>query len=350
MRRVQWAALTFTVLLVSLLLLRLGVGALPLGGLLAFGGAIVGSIFAYLLAREARFVESSGRLVVAIIVATYIIGVYSVGGINQPITVAAPSIPMFAVILVSARWGWYSLGVISLAFLAIGAMELTGMPLPQNSLSETGTTIMRASFILLTAVAIISIAWHDRNEAESRADKLTEIAQEDFLTNALNRRGFDMALRREFLSAKRNDTPLSLMLLDVDHFKQYNDAYGHARGDDCLVGITNAVNGCLRRPGDILARIGGDEFAAILPSTDIRGAFGVAESICTEVKKLGFASPKFPVTVTAGLAEMRGDAQISDYQLVQEADRALYRAKEAGRNQVVVASNDQNVVKVASIK
>jgi len=187
-----------------------------------------------------------------------------------------------------------------------------------------------------------------QSQSDQRADKLTEIAHEDFLTRALNRRGFDIALRREFLRAKRSDKPLSLLLLDVDHFKQYNDAYGHARGDDCLVAITDAVSGCLRRPGDSLSRIGGDEFAAILPNTDIRGAFGVAEQICGRVNKLGLTSPTQQVTVTIGISEMRGESQVSDYQLVQEADRALYKAKQAGRNQVKVAAQDK-VVNIASV-
>jgi diguanylate cyclase (GGDEF)-like protein len=96
-----------------------------------------------------------------------------------------------------------------------------------------------------------------------------------------------------------------------------------------------------------MARIGGDEFAVILPNTEIRGAFGVAEQICDRVKGLGLSSPTKSVTVTIGLAEMRGDSQISDYQLVQEADKALYKAKGEGRNQVQMAIADNNVVKMA---
>lgn len=344
---IQIAASGFGSALLAVMIVRLVLADLSLPLLFIFGTTVLGCLSAFLVSRLLDKLDLAGYIMLAVFCLALLAGVYLAGGVTQPIAIVAPGIPMFATILMGARWGWLVLAIISLCYCLFGYLQIIGYRFPVNSLAPHDADVMRVVYILFTALVITIIASLVQSQTNQRADKLTEIAHEDFLTRTLNRRGFDIALRREFLRAKRNDKPLSLLLLDVDHFKQYNDAYGHARGDDCLVAITDAVSGCLRRPGDSLSRIGGDEFAAILPNTDIKGAFGVAQQICDRVNKLGLTSPTQQVTVTIGISEMRVESQVSDYQLVHEADRALYKAKQAGRNQVKVAAQDK-VVNIAS--
>lgn len=345
---IKVASIGFAILIGVLLFSRLYLGNLSVLLISMFLLAMAASLTAFTIAHYTENLQIAGVIMLTGLCVALSVGMYHGGGVQQPIAAVGPALPMFATVLLGWRWGWASLIYLVVLYGSFAVMELAGHPFPVNSLNPGNEDMMRTVYLVITASIVTLIASLIQTQSDQRADKLTEIAHEDFLTRTLNRRGFDIALRREFLRAKRNDKPLSLLLLDVDHFKQYNDAYGHARGDDCLVAITDAISGCLRRPGDSLSRIGGDEFAAILPNTDIRGAFGVAEQICGKVNKLGLASPSKQVTVTIGISEMRGESQVSDYQLVQEADRALYKAKQAGRNQVKIAVKD-NVVNIASV-
>lgn len=169
--------------------------------------------------------------------------------------------------------------------------------------------------------------------------EMERLAGSDALTGLANRRAFDAALEHEWRRARRSGGPLALLLLDADHFKKYNDLYGHPRGDAVL----RAIGGCLaraaRRPGDLGARHGGEEFAMILPDTDLEGARGFAENLRRGVAALGIphdATEAGRVSVSIGLAVMTPLSQggATPAALVEEADRALYEAKRGGRDRV----------------
>lgn len=168
--------------------------------------------------------------------------------------------------------------------------------------------------------------------------QLAELAQTDALTGLLNRRGFDNNLAREWRRCRRAGSPISLLMLDADHFKRYNDRFGHQAGDQVLRAIANCIVANIRRPGDIAARYGGEEFAVVLPDTDRAGALLVAETIRTAIE--GLAIDHLPgnlfVTVSAGVsyAEPGPGGQAED--LLAAADAALYESKAAGRNNVSV--------------
>jgi diguanylate cyclase (GGDEF)-like protein len=133
---------------------------------------------------------------------------------------------------------------------------------------------------------------------------------------------------------------MALLLLDIDHFKQYNDHYGHLAGDACLKQVAATIAGAIRRSGDLVARYGGEEFAIILPATPLAGAFGVAERIRGMIWDLGLphaASPFERVTVSIGVADSQGQACQAEGELLRLADGALYAAKRAGRNRVAQA-------------
>ena len=172
--------------------------------------------------------------------------------------------------------------------------------------------------------------------------RLQTLAGQDSLTGLGNRRTFDEALAKEFRRSRRDKGPLGLVMIDVDRFKTFNDAYGHPAGDDCLRQVGKAIGNAIRRPGDLAARYGGEEFAVLLPDTDEAGAAVIAERIRQSVSDLAIchaANSNGVVTISAGAAaEIDDDAHTKHEDLVNLADRALYRAKDGGRNVVVCAT------------
>lgn len=172
-----------------------------------------------------------------------------------------------------------------------------------------------------------------------RTDMLEKLSMYDGLTDIPNRRFFEGNLAREWLRSKRISQPLSVLMMDIDNFKPFNDNYGHGAGDDCLRNVARTLKNSLARPTDLIARYGGEEFVALLPETDAGGALHVAHQLCSAVEKLGIKHGYSPtasvVTMSVGAATYSSDDSVkSREQLLQLADEALYRAKEKGRNQV----------------
>ena len=170
---------------------------------------------------------------------------------------------------------------------------------------------------------------------------LMELSTVDSLTGLANRRQFDRALDLEWRRAIRSGQPLSLILVDIDSFKRYNDAYGHLRGDAALAEVAKTLAASFTRAGDLVARYGGEEFAALLPATDAEGAFELAEQARARIEAKGIAHLAAEsgrvLTVSAGAASLVPDARLQPTAFVEEADRALYLAKAAGRNCVRAA-------------
>jgi diguanylate cyclase (GGDEF)-like protein len=165
---------------------------------------------------------------------------------------------------------------------------------------------------------------------------LEQLATRDGLTGLANRRCFDETLHAEWTRALRQRQPLSLLMVDVDNFKAYNDANGHLGGDECLKRIATAVASEMRA-NDLVARYGGEEFAVILPNQSLKGAASVAERIRTRVEQLQVPNRLAPgehVTVSIGAATAIASPDNSASELVAIADAALYRAKHMGRNRI----------------
>jgi diguanylate cyclase (GGDEF)-like protein len=167
-----------------------------------------------------------------------------------------------------------------------------------------------------------------------------QLAMLDGLTGLPNRRQFDQVLAMEFIRFRRNDRPLSLVMIDIDRFKLLNDAYGHSRGDEILRAVASKLAISTQRPGDLVARYGGEEFVAILPDTDQSGAITIAEGFRSGVAALGLPHPHAVVddvvTISLGVATLTADdPELSTVEaFLKKADTRLYRAKEGGRNQV----------------
>ncbi len=173
----------------------------------------------------------------------------------------------------------------------------------------------------------------DMTDEKTAQQVLEQLATRDGLTGLANRRCFDDTLRAEWQRALRQKTPLSLLMVDVDNFKQYNDTHGHLGGDECLKRIAATVSSEMRA-NDLVARYGGEEIAVILPNQALKGAAIVAERIRSRVEQLqGIGAPRH-VTVSIGAATALASIGNSAGELVATADAALYRAKHMGRNRI----------------
>ncbi|MFH1955090.1 MAG: diguanylate cyclase [Pseudomonadota bacterium] len=195
------------------------------------------------------------------------------------------------------------------------------------------TKPFQAAIVMARVKAQLKMKW--------QADMLRQMASIDGLTEIPNRQKFEEVFDREWNRAVRNKVPLSVLLMDIDFFKQYNDAYGHGRGDNCLKEVAQALAGTIRRPGDFVARYGGEEFIAVLPETDIPGAMTIAETMRSNVELLKIlhaqSVPLDFVTISIGVSSVFPSGGFSDAALVSvvaAADEMLYKAKAAGRNQV----------------
>jgi diguanylate cyclase (GGDEF)-like protein len=184
-----------------------------------------------------------------------------------------------------------------------------------------------------------------RSAAEDALHKvnkeLAAIAYLDGLTKIANRRQFDERLLQEWRRLQREKSPLSIVMCDVDYFKQYNDTYSHCGGDDCLQEVAKAIESAARRSADLTARYGGEEFVVLLPNTPLTGALAVAKSMQLRVKDLQIPHQKSMVseyvTLSFGVASIIPSDASTPEELILKADRALYQAKQAGRNQIVIS-------------
>ncbi|VVP09431.1 hypothetical protein PS858_03226 [Pseudomonas fluorescens] len=174
-----------------------------------------------------------------------------------------------------------------------------------------------------------------RHNAEQ---ELAQLAATDALTGVANRRMLDQTLRHEWFRAQRSGKPLSVLMIDADHFKAFNDQHGHQAGDDALRALAKVIDEHVRRPTDLVARYGGEEFSVILAETDSAGAQQIAEHIRSAVEQLPFvAGVESPITVSIGISTWTPTTDTSLEQLLFAADKALYQAKESGRNRVVAS-------------
>lgn len=214
---------------------------------------------------------------------------------------------------------------------------------PQQLFLFSEETIKRIIVTLLFIPLMVCIVGYlkkdliDKNkELETANEYLKKISITDSLTSIYNRRYFDEVYSDEFKRAARLNIPLSLAIIDIDFFKQFNDIYGHIAGDNSLISVAQNIQSQVMRIGDFAARYGGDEFAVVLPNTGIEGGVVVCEKILKSIRSLKIshkASTNGILTLSIGIASCYDFQNCSSEDLVNLADQALYRAKEKGRNQ-----------------
>ncbi|WP_018151410.1 diguanylate cyclase [Leeia oryzae] len=236
----------------------------------------------------------------------------------------------------------------------------------EESMEESGLALGAVDFIakpIRPAIVVARVKTHLRLKHAS--DVLLQLANTDGLTGIANRRSLDQVLIREWLRSRRLQSPLSVLMLDIDYFKLYNDTYGHLKGDETLISIAKAIQACMSRPCDLVARYGGEEFVAVLPDTGLTGALNIASTIMEKIKALALphtATDKGYVTVSIGIACFNGKHILSSEgvltkaesqtlneiqsvaELLSVADQALYQAKDAGRASIAVGKSLKPVV------
>ncbi|MBW7861583.1 MAG: diguanylate cyclase [Rhodocyclaceae bacterium] len=187
--------------------------------------------------------------------------------------------------------------------------------------------------------SIVQARVRNHIELKRSRDLLQRLTTVDHLTGIHNRRRFDEYLDIEWRRAARDRDPVALIAIDIDHFKAYNDHYGHPRGDECLVAVARTLFDVAARPTDLVARCGGEEFACVLPATDIESALELAERMLARVRALDLPHAASPlqgrVSVSMGVAAAVPQAGSSPEGLIELADKALYEAKASGRNRVI---------------
>jgi diguanylate cyclase (GGDEF)-like protein len=204
---------------------------------------------------------------------------------------------------------------------------------------RTATVISGATGVL--CIALLWLTWLLCRELRLRytaEQELAQLAATDPLTEVANRRTLDQTLRHEWFRAQRSGKPMSVLMIDADHFKAFNDRHGHQCGDEALRALAAVIRANVHRPADLVARYGGEEFSVVLAETDSKGARQIAERIRADVEQLPLVGgDESPMTVSIGISTWSTATDISLEQLLFAADKALYQAKERGRNRVVVA-------------
>lgn len=200
---------------------------------------------------------------------------------------------------------------------------------------RVGGIMLPLIFFVAGAAILLAREIRRRERAER---KLEELATTDALTGLRNRRKFDQIIAQQWQHALQRQEPLTLLMIDADHFKTYNDMFGHQAGDEVLVRIAGRIAEAAQRPGDCAARYGGEEFAVLLSGQSMEAAVAVGESIRANVEML--SADRWATTVSVGIASLVPDASWQPADLIEAADKALYEAKSRGRNRLVEASRE----------
>lgn len=309
------------------------------------GGAGIALMVNLWLFRHTRSVTLCGNVMCTTAWCTYTGLAMVTGGPDAPVMVWYASIPVLSLLLCGSRWG---IGWTLVTEVTIGALALARAYGWQFSVDITPSGMRVLQFaglgglvfcVYILARVLNSVEFTARQALHEANGQLKRQASIDGLTGIANRRSFDRTLEQEWKRAERKQLPLTVALIDADLFKQYNDVFGHLKGDECLQAIARVIQGGIHRAGDLAARYGGEEFALILPNTTAEAALGMAENIRAQVKSLEIPSPNSSVcsfvTISIGTATAIPQRGESPWELLHEADVALYRAKTNGRDQTM---------------
>ena len=219
----------------------------------------------------------------------------------------------------------------------IPVIFITGLDSEEDE--EKGLTLQAADYIT-KPFSSINVKLRVRNQIQivNQMRTIERLSMIDYLTNIPNRRSFEDRLKMEWKQAIREKTPISILVLDLDKFKDINDSYGHQQGDIILQTIAGMFPQSFRRPGDFAARWGGEEFVVLLPNTPLEGALDVAEKIRADIEKTSILTLngfRILITLSIGINSLIPTNETSIDAFISNADKALYTAKEAGRNKVI---------------
>ena len=283
------------------------------------------------------------------LVCPYIAVMFGVGVVALAVIAASQGVTLIASVVLATIYNYQMLGLAFRAALSASLLVLLSYPIIATLAGMPGTQLL-VDFGMLTFTNVIGAMVCYSLERANRTNflesqLLMETARRDGLTGISNRRTFDEHVDRIWAQAAREHTPMTLLLIDIDHFKAYNDRFGHQAGDECLRRVAWSLSNNARRPLDIAARYGGEEFAIILFDSRRDHAEVVARQIQSDIEALNIAHPLSPeggqwLTVSIGIACIEPLVDRSHHGFVQLADEALYAAKERGRNCVVIMDKE----------
>lgn len=289
------------------------------------------------LRRSHNLDRSASVLIVLFIFGLVFAAGANSGGFDGPVVGIAPVAPVIATLMINARAGLYAFLLCCCVLLVLAVLQLQGLLSP-NPNPEDALIAARFLAILLTTAICTAVVWGFATLSSELIDENRNQANTDHLTGLSNRRAIECNLLIETSRSGRAGSWLSLLMIDVDHFKRYNDSKGHQAGDDCLVAIAKVISSCAARGSDTVGRFGGEEFMVLLVDTDEEGAKVVAEKIRRSIlaTKLFYDDKEQDiVSVTVGIAAARGSEMNRVEDFIKMADEALYLGKTTGRNKVV---------------
>ena len=250
----------------------------------------------------------------------------------------AGGVPYVATVLIGIwlpQW-WHTIGLAILVSILTGLGFLFSEPGSLAWIVLTNRAL--ALFVIWTTTILLLYNKKAEKQLIHLNKELEQFSFQDGLTELANRRMFDLTLDREWGRSQRDQLPLSLIMLDIDFFKQYNDRYGHQQGDECLKQIAQALNSVSKRSMDLIARYGGEEFVVLLPNTNNKQAIQLAKQCCSVVVEMqlphNLSTVSDVVTISVGVTTVIPSVDSEPSTLVNSADKLLYQAKNNGRNQV----------------
>jgi diguanylate cyclase (GGDEF)-like protein len=303
-----------------------------------FNSVVMGCVFLYIKYSKPKIwtpmlFACSGLLVLTPIA-------FVSGGVNSQFAYLFPIIPMFISLVSNAKYTWIiALIVIVLVtglYLSVGVFpDYTYENVPQNK------TVSRAIWLCLSVLFSTKLGVEFNRIYGSLGDKISEQAETDLLTGLKNRRSVMRFLQIAIDQAKSNNTQLSVMMIDLDHFKAINDTYGHLSGDLCLKQVAKLIQDSVRDASDLAGRFGGEEFIVVIKDIDPQKAADIANKIRSSIEQASIAIKdlkQIKLTATIGICSLRSQQISSIDMFVDLADKALYKGKREGRNRVVVAA------------
>lgn len=297
---------------------------------------VIAASATYFVIRSGRFPRCEATLVLALCNLVTLPLYLITGGVNSQFSFFMPVLALVTALVGTARMAWALAGLFILLILVLiyageQVTDLTSYPYVADK------TLARGAWLIVGVLVASYFGSYFRRAYDRQSVLLDKLATVDHLTGLLNRRGLEVRLAEELQRSTRSGQPLSVLMMDVDYFKQFNDRNGHAAGDECLI----RVGRCLRRntrAEDIVSRYGGEEFLLVLVNTDERQALIVAEKLRRALNEMPASSTGENISVTIGtvttVANRSLDRMPASEQLIHHADEALYVGKANGRNRV----------------
>jgi diguanylate cyclase (GGDEF)-like protein len=317
------------------------------------GAPLMGLFLLFSRTRGFAAAPQAALWVLVLLMVALLLGLMYIGG-DQVVMVYSPGVLLLAVFagLLLHLTFWSAVGLLAVIGAAFVVLIAELRPQPHEIVIANVLFYLAATLVALVSCYHMEYAarrqfLQDRllelkqGELETANRQLQELVDQDGLTGIANRRHFDRQLAAEWNRARRGGYPLSLLLIDLDYFKLFNDTYGHQAGDDCLIVVGSVLRGHAQRSGDLAARYGGEEFALILPATTAEDAEEIGWRIVNDIAayRIPHAASQVSdvVTTSVGAATIVPTPFDHSRELVEAADAALYRAKAGGRNRVVCA-------------